>query len=240
MSRHPDLDEQWQHVFQLSRDRKNGYGGGSEGIINFEEKGAHGGDSWPLTAESIRRKFGEPADRGDPESPYVINLRAKSHALLEQKIRDYLKPYFGPQYRAYNDVFGPDTAGDRDFEHLEKLATGSGPNAGRARTTLLFAKMAVDILTWELRDERLLVQYAEAQQAKNPDKDTEVDNQDLYLRYRELRNRGVRPKDAKEKVAAEWRVGRRRAEQIIAGQRLKAGEEPRERGRPRKEQEETA
>ncbi len=123
----PSLDSVIRTVLQLSKDRKNSYGGYSGGVMNLEEMGPHQGGNWPFSAEFIRRSFGIPKDRDDPESDYVLTLRARSHRRLEEVAENYLRPYAPQQWRAWNSIFSPDTAGDRDYEWLRYQASGERP-----------------------------------------------------------------------------------------------------------------
>lgn len=116
---HATFAEQRQNIVQLSRDRKNAVGGYSAGLKDFSEMGPPSGEHWPLSAEQISRAFGVPKERGNPESVYVMTLRAESHVLLEQaaeRLRHHV-PYL---YAAWDRVFDPDSAGDRDYEWFQK------------------------------------------------------------------------------------------------------------------------
>lgn len=255
----PDLDEQWLNVLQLSKDRKNGFGGYSGGIINMEELGAHGPGNWPLSAESIRRSFGVPIDSTDPDhSEYALNLRAQSHVELEKTYRQ-MKIVAPNSARAWNSIFHPDESGDRDYDWLKQKADGvitlddlaHWIDAGETDEYLIrlrkqeFARYAsgylilvdfcLDSMTHKLMHTELLVKFARARTVRE-DAEMEERNEAIYLRFLDLRDRGKRPQDAKRLVAREKGISERWAEQIIAGQRERLGMAPRPARRPRKDE----
>lgn len=115
--------EQRQNVVQLSRDRKNGVGGYSAGLKNFAEMGPPSGAHWPFSAEQIRRSFGVPGKRNDPESDYILTIRARCHGLLEEKARE-LEPHVPELFRSWDSIFDVDSGGDRDFDWYREKASG--------------------------------------------------------------------------------------------------------------------
>lgn len=292
----PDLDQVLAAVLQLSKDRKNGYGGYAQGLMNMEELGPHQGGNWPLTAEFIKRNFGKPKDRDNPEnSGYVETMRGRSHVRLEWEVQNYLRPYAPELYRAYESVFSPDLAGDRDYEYLVarsksdvevrdqrpdarpegpprvrryKKIKGTTPReemqaasevtpeekptpkwlernptaaprremyAQEARTRLMLVDGALQLLAMRLKDDDLIVDFAKARTYKE-DKELEDRDRSMYFRYMDLRESGKRPKAAKQIIADAEGISLRRVEQIVESQRALAGEEPRGRGRPKKEE----
>lgn len=121
--------EQYQNVLQLAKDRKGKYGGYVEGIRDFAEMGAHQGGQWPLAAEAIKRKFGEPTMKrpdgtptDDPEeSVYELTAKAKSHLLFERE-HDRLWWVLPEAASAIDEIFSPDTGGCRDWDRWKQKA----------------------------------------------------------------------------------------------------------------------
>src|SRR5215207_8052832 len=117
-------EDQRRNIVQLSRDRKNGVGGYAASLKDFAEMGPPSGEHWPLSAEQIRRAFGVPANREDPESPYVQTERGESHVLLERAARQ-LRRHVPHLYEAWNSLYSPDLSGDRDYDWvLERARKG--------------------------------------------------------------------------------------------------------------------
>lgn len=119
---------QRQHVVQLSRDRKNGYGGYAAGLKDFAEMGPPSGEHWPLSAESIRRAFGVPQEDDDPASTYVLLLRAESHAALEQAARE-LRAHAPGLHAAWSAAYSVDLGGDRDHDAAKSQAERAAKRA---------------------------------------------------------------------------------------------------------------
>lgn len=107
------------NIVQLSRDRKNEIGGYYAGLRDFSEMGPHSGEHMGMSAEQIRRAFGVPADKSDPESEYVLTLRMQCHGLLENAAEE-LREHAPKLYGAWDRVFDPDTSGDRDYEWYQQ------------------------------------------------------------------------------------------------------------------------
>lgn len=113
------FEEQRMNIVQLSRDRKNEIGGYHAGVRDFGEMGPPSGEHMGMSAEQIRRAFGVPVNKSDPESEYVLTLRMQCHGLLESAA-EALREHAPKLYGAWDRVFDPDTSGDRDYEWYQK------------------------------------------------------------------------------------------------------------------------
>ncbi len=115
------FDRQRLNVLQLLRDRANDLTSGSM-IKDFAEMGAHQGGGDVFTAEYVKRHFGKPEDKTNPDSEYVEVLRGVSHVLLEKRLVELgrVAPILAGKVR---DLFPREGGGHRDYEwHTERAA----------------------------------------------------------------------------------------------------------------------
>lgn len=122
------FDRQRLNVLQLLRDRSNDLTSGSM-IKDFAEMGAHQGGGDVFTAEYIKRAFGKPEDKANPDSEYVEVLRGASHVLLEKRLieLDRVAPILAGKVR---DLFPREGGGHRDYEWHTKRARRLEERAG--------------------------------------------------------------------------------------------------------------
>ncbi len=114
------FDRQRENVLQLLRDRSNDLTSGST-IKDFAEMGAHQGGGDVFTAEYIRRHFGKPKAKDDPDSEYVEVLRGVSHLLLEKRLQS-LKRVAPSLWSPVNKMFPRESGAHRDYEWHKKRA----------------------------------------------------------------------------------------------------------------------
>lgn len=108
------FERQRENVLQLLRDRSNDLTSGST-IKDFAEMGPHQGGGDVFTAEYIRRHFGKPKDRDDPDSEYVEVLRGVSHLLLEKRLQS-LKRVSPTLWSPVNKMFPRESGAHRDYD----------------------------------------------------------------------------------------------------------------------------
>lgn len=123
------FDRQRENVLQLLRDRANDLTSGSM-IKDFAEMGSHQGGGDVFTAEYIKRAFGRPVDKTNPDAEYVEHLRGASHVLLEKRLAELARtaPLL---WRKVDEIFPREGGGDRDYEWWQKLAARLRENARR-------------------------------------------------------------------------------------------------------------
>jgi hypothetical protein len=233
---------------------------------DFGEMGAHQGGNWPLSAESIKRKFGKPKrghDQNDGE--YFETIRAASHQMIEFALEHYLKQVAHESYLCLNHIFSADNSGDNDWESLKKRATLKLDPVTQAqwdkmnaleRTNLINAKKrhldaertylqcqaGITLITHLLWHVDLFVEYAR-RRTKHEEESNAEKGRRIYLEFKSLttaqpEGRGLSSKRAYKVLEKDYGVSVSRLEQIVALQRQEVdGLPPRAPGRPKTKKE---
>lgn len=260
--RYVTFQEQRLNVIQLLKDRKNRYGGLEEGMKDFAEKGPHQGGRWPLSAESIKLKFGKPPrgkDQSDAE--YVESIKAASADMIDFALHHYLRHVSSEAYRCVLDVFSADMAADSDFDELLKRARADVSVAqekwdkmtyeqrrsviDRKKRQLaheekyLQCEAGIILITHLLWHNDLFVEYAR-QRTKAEEESNAQKGRRIYVEFKSLvaaqpEGRGLTSKAAYEVLHKDWGISISRLEQIVALQRQTVDKlAARRPGRPKK------
>lgn len=178
-------------VMQLLRDRKNAYPGfGKE--LNFESKGAYGPGE-PLTKE-LRKRWANDLlmlQRAGVKVTEHDKLIARSHDHLTEAIRELYE--IAPSIVGKMSLLYHEQAGDREYEHFQKLAAGGGTMADDACKVLFVHDLGIEgllrILQRDKRLDKLTARFPELMTTTRRE-EMEDRHDELYRVYQEFRREG--------------------------------------------------